>query len=85
MQKKLNNTQHPPNESALLAELLEIAEAIERWTIPQRKDYLFGLIQREFKEGKTLRRNLVKIMLINNKKRQRFIRLVKSGKIHKLE
>ena len=61
-------------------ELLEAAKIVEGWTAGQRKLYLAKLRKREKAEGKTLYRNLFKIMLTDTKRRKYFINFVKSGK-----
>jgi len=57
-------------------ELLMAAVIIDGWTNKQRKVYLEGLKKREKQKGKTLYRNIIKLMLADSKRRKSFIRTV---------
>lgn len=56
-------------------ELLKAAEIIDSWTNKQRKIYLRGLKKREKQKGKTLYRNIIKLILTDSKRRKHFIKL----------
>lgn len=62
-------------------ELLKAAEIIDSWSNKQRKIYLKGLKKREKQKGKTLYRNIIKIMLIKPKSRKEFIKTANLSKI----
>jgi hypothetical protein len=57
-------------------ELLRAAQIIDSWTNRQRKIYLRGLKKREKQKGKTLYRNIIKLMLVDSKRRKNFIKTI---------
>jgi len=55
-------------------ELFKAAKIIDGWTNKGRKVYLRGLKKREKQKGKTLYRNIIKLMLVDSKRRKYFIK-----------
>ena len=70
-------------DNEIWKDLINAATIIDSWTAKQRKMYLARLREREKIEGKTLYRNVLKIMLAENKRRRYFMNFVKTGK-HKV-
>jgi hypothetical protein len=56
-------------------ELFRAAKIIDNWSNKQRKIYLKELKKREKQKGKTLYRNIIKLMLTDSKRRKHFIKL----------
>jgi hypothetical protein len=67
------------NDDVLWQELIQIAKEIDNWADKQRKTYLYEVTQREFSEGKTWRRQMIKLLIVNPEKRKEFLELAKSG------
>ena len=66
------------SEITIWQELLDAAIIIESWKKKQRQKYLCDLRKRERREGKTLYRNIFKLMLTSAKRRKYFIHYAKT-------
>jgi len=62
--------------------LLDVIEAIGRMSNKRREKCLFGVVKREMLEGKTWRRQILKICLTDNEKRRRVEKEIRSGRIY---
>lgn len=68
-------------EKYIFLDLLHTAKTIDRWPLQQRKAYLFELVKRELRQEETLYRHVIKLMLVDSKRRKHFIKKIESGKI----
>ena len=62
------------NKSKDLKEIISLAETIDSWSLQERKDYLFNLVQRELKDDQIAYRTIMKMMLVDDSGRKEFLK-----------
>ncbi|MEI6831318.1 MAG: hypothetical protein WCK61_01275 [Candidatus Omnitrophota bacterium] len=62
--------------------LLDVIEAIDRMSERRREKCLAGIIKREISEGRTERRQIIKVLLVDPSRREKLRETIKSGEIY---
>lgn len=87
MRRSISTIAELPQDSDFLfwEGLLEVIKAIETFSLKAKKDYLWELKEREVKEGKSWRRQIIKMLLLEPEKRSKVKEAIISGKIYGLD
>lgn len=62
--------------------LLDVIEEIDSMSKREHEKCLFGIIQREMSEGRTERRQVLKVLLVDPLRRENLRKAIKSGRIY---